>query len=384
MKMRRTHSWLRSRRTEMHDRPSRELARQWDARDKLARFRKQFSRPAGQIYLQGGSLGLCSQPAERALLRALADVEGEGARRSGDDRLPWARRSAAGSARTARRFAGTDRARASIAPGSSNCSARSTAGNFIVPYPARCFLRRCLFPPCRAIRAARARCSASCGSRVLTNRGCSMEGAIGPLCRDPTLQIAFLPGRAGYRPAARRRAPGPRSRGRPACFSASISRHSLGVSRTSWRNGSVDFAARDMDFSPMAAQARLAGLFLNRRHFRSRRANAAPGPTSMEPNDGRRGRIVLRIGAPPLLSLAPLEDRFVYSRKRARSGCAASRSIYAISPLHHRGADPHAGPAHSARGRSAGRTSRALSSGSRGDLPRAAEARVSADHCEAG
>lgn len=77
MKLRRTHFWLRSRRIEMQDRPSRELARQWDARDLLGRFRKQFSRPAGQIYLQGGSLGLCSQAAEQALLRALAEWKGK-------------------------------------------------------------------------------------------------------------------------------------------------------------------------------------------------------------------------------------------------------------------------------------------------------------------
>lgn len=57
----------------MQDRASRELARQWDGRDPLARFRKQFYRPAGQIYLDGDSLGLCSQEAERALLRLLSD-----------------------------------------------------------------------------------------------------------------------------------------------------------------------------------------------------------------------------------------------------------------------------------------------------------------------
>lgn len=61
-----------------HDRPSRELARQWDTRDLLSRFRKQFYRPAAQIYFDGSSLGLCSQEAERALLRALADWKTKG------------------------------------------------------------------------------------------------------------------------------------------------------------------------------------------------------------------------------------------------------------------------------------------------------------------
>ncbi len=42
-----------------------------DAADPLARFRAEFFRPAGQIYLDGNSLGLLSRRAEAALLRTL-------------------------------------------------------------------------------------------------------------------------------------------------------------------------------------------------------------------------------------------------------------------------------------------------------------------------
>ena len=44
----------------------------------LGRFRKQFHRPAAQIYFDGSSLGLCSQEAERTLLRALGEWKSKG------------------------------------------------------------------------------------------------------------------------------------------------------------------------------------------------------------------------------------------------------------------------------------------------------------------
>jgi kynureninase len=46
-------------------------AAQLDRADPLARFRAEFARPAGQIYLDGNSLGLLSRRAEASLLRAL-------------------------------------------------------------------------------------------------------------------------------------------------------------------------------------------------------------------------------------------------------------------------------------------------------------------------
>jgi len=55
----------------MHTPASREQARQLDSRDLLARSRKRFYRPSGQIYLNGNSLGLLSPNAEQTLLRVL-------------------------------------------------------------------------------------------------------------------------------------------------------------------------------------------------------------------------------------------------------------------------------------------------------------------------
>lgn len=50
-----------------------ERARRLDARDPLARFRKEFARPAERIYLDGNSLGLLGRRAEASLWRAVDD-----------------------------------------------------------------------------------------------------------------------------------------------------------------------------------------------------------------------------------------------------------------------------------------------------------------------
>ncbi|MDP2873361.1 MAG: kynureninase [Bacillota bacterium] len=47
-------------------------ARRLDGEDPLARFREDFHRPAGTIYMDGNSLGLLSHSAEKAVLAALA------------------------------------------------------------------------------------------------------------------------------------------------------------------------------------------------------------------------------------------------------------------------------------------------------------------------
>lgn len=54
-------------------RPGREFALELDAQDALASRRELFYIREGQIYMDGNSLGLCSKPAERAVLRALED-----------------------------------------------------------------------------------------------------------------------------------------------------------------------------------------------------------------------------------------------------------------------------------------------------------------------
>jgi kynureninase len=51
---------------------ARRRAAELDSADPLARWREEFRRPAGQIYLDGNSLGLLSHRAEASLLRAVA------------------------------------------------------------------------------------------------------------------------------------------------------------------------------------------------------------------------------------------------------------------------------------------------------------------------
>lgn len=55
----------------MHSQPSFALAQQLDESDSLGKFRDRFYSPAGQIYLDGNSLGLLSRDAERTLLGVL-------------------------------------------------------------------------------------------------------------------------------------------------------------------------------------------------------------------------------------------------------------------------------------------------------------------------
>ncbi|HEX8281503.1 MAG TPA: hypothetical protein VF551_09000, partial [Chthoniobacterales bacterium] len=73
-----------------------------DARDTLADFRQRFFIPAGQIYLDGNSLGLLSRDAERSLLAVLEKWKrgGIGGWLEGD--TPWFTMAEALSARMAK------------------------------------------------------------------------------------------------------------------------------------------------------------------------------------------------------------------------------------------------------------------------------------------
>jgi kynureninase len=60
-----------------------------DAADPLARFRAEFHRPPGKIYLDGNSLGLLSRPAEAALARVVAQWRTQGIGGWTDAASPW-------------------------------------------------------------------------------------------------------------------------------------------------------------------------------------------------------------------------------------------------------------------------------------------------------
>ncbi len=69
--------------------PSSELARQLDESDSLGQYRGRFYVPAGQIYLDGNSLGLLSRDAERTLLNVLQNWKTGGIGGWLDGDTPW-------------------------------------------------------------------------------------------------------------------------------------------------------------------------------------------------------------------------------------------------------------------------------------------------------
>ncbi len=59
-------------------RNTRAYARQLDRKDKLSTYRQRFYRREGEIYMDGNSLGLCSQDAEEAVLKVLQEWKQRG------------------------------------------------------------------------------------------------------------------------------------------------------------------------------------------------------------------------------------------------------------------------------------------------------------------
>jgi len=69
--------------------PDREFALQLDKNDLLAKFRQRFYIPEGIIYLDGNSLGLLSQDAEKSLLRVLNEWKELGIKGWLEGQRPW-------------------------------------------------------------------------------------------------------------------------------------------------------------------------------------------------------------------------------------------------------------------------------------------------------
>jgi kynureninase len=69
--------------------PTLEHARELDRNDKLARFRERFYIPENTIYVDGNSLGLLSQDAEKSLLRVLNEWKALGIRGWLEAQRPW-------------------------------------------------------------------------------------------------------------------------------------------------------------------------------------------------------------------------------------------------------------------------------------------------------
>ncbi len=293
----------------MHDRPSRELARQWDGRDPLARFRKQFSRPAGQIYLQGGSLGLCSQEAERALLRALADWKSKahegtpGWAATGED---LGRRVAGLLGATPEEVALTS----SSALGLQHLLATLYRRQFHRPR----ILLDAFCPPAlrgmlhghlllRGVEAARELRIFQPNESWLLD-----EGALEAALADPMLQLVFLPTvvrATGQRLDVAGLARAARSAG--VLFGLDLS-GSLGVLPHALDEWEVDFAIWDHRHFVNGGPGAAAGIYLNRRHL-GQPEEVSWSDDAAVPNESAASgaAAALHLEPAPLFGLAPLE-----------------------------------------------------------------------------
>lgn len=305
----------------MHDRASRELARQWDPRDPLARFRKQFHRPAGQIYLDGNSLGLCSQEAERALLRELAAWKmkasegwngGEESWRSIGERLAARIAPLVGAAADEVAIAG---------------SSAVNLHQLVATIYRRQFHRPRILIDGFSSASDRAVLRSQLESRGLDPQSqlrvlqpnddrLLEEGGIEAALADPTVQMALLPtvvGATGQLLDVARICRAARRSG--VVLGLDLS-HSLGVMPHALDQWEADFAIWGHHYFTHAGPGAAAGFYLNRRHFNEAggiKPGLGAGGQEREDWDdlfsersGGGGAASLQISSSSILSLAPL------------------------------------------------------------------------------
>lgn len=297
----------------MHDRASRELARQWDARDTLARFRKQFYRPAGQIYFDGDSLGLCSQEAERALLKELATWKMK-ASDGWSGAESWTALSESLAGRIAQ-LIGADADEVVLAH-----SAAINLHQLLATIYRRQFHRPHILIDGFCPASQRAVLESHLYLRGLDARREVLvlppndarlleEAEIERAMADPTLQMAILPAvvaATGQLLDAQRLCRSARRFGVIIGFDLS---HSLGVMPHALDDWEADFAFWDHDSFAHAGPGAAAGLYLNRRHFNEAgeiEPGLDAGHAREEISARKAGVGALRIGPCSILSLAPL------------------------------------------------------------------------------
>ena len=289
----------------MHDRASRELARQWDGRDPLARFRKQFYRPAGQIYLDGGSLGLCSQEAERALLRLLGDWKTKASAAFLDSSASWSALPARLATRLAYLLGATPN---EIAIGGST-------GPHLQQLLATLY-RRQFHRPCILLDAFSSHREAIESHLALRGLGAEAqlitidpardrlldEAKLEAALADPNVQMAILPtvvSATGQLLDVARLCRVARHSGTLIGLDLS---HSLGVMPHALDEWGADFAIWNHERFSGAGPGAAAGFYLSSRHFHLEPQIGEP------PNDrSARGAMKLQLGPPPILSLALLD-----------------------------------------------------------------------------
>ncbi len=307
----------------MPDVPSRAGAEQLDAADVLAPYRERFFVPAGQIYLDGNSLGLMSVDAERTLLAVLEKWKtgGIGGWLEGDS--PWFTMAEALAARVAK-LVGAEADEVAIA-NSMTINLHQLLCTLYKPDAQR---RKVLidahsFPTDRyALRShLQLRGLDPDENIVIAPAGDSRfldEGEIEKALRNPELQMVLIPSvvyTTGQLLDLKRLCRAARENG--VIIGLDMS-HSVGVMPHALDEWGADFAGWGHYKWLNAGPGSVAGLYLNRRHFaRDGMVHAGMAgwwsvhkESMFEMSDEffpGLGASALQIGTPAVLSMAPID-----------------------------------------------------------------------------
>jgi kynureninase len=306
----------------MHTPASREQARQLDSHDLLARFRKRFYRPSGQIYFDGNSLGLLSRDAEQTLLRVLNEWKTRAIGGWLEGESPWFSMADALAARVAR-LVGAESDEVTIASATTVNLHQLLATLYRPQFTRRRALIDALsFPSDRYALRSHLRLrgldpDANLSVVEANEAGLLEESRIEEALADPSVQLAVLPSvvyTSGQLLDASRLCRAARSHG--VVIGLDLS-HSIGLLPHALDEWDADFAFWGHHKYVNAGPGAIGGLYLNRRNFGN---DGAVEAGLAERWSGRKERMVdmmgeftrggaaaLQIGTPPVLSMAPLE-----------------------------------------------------------------------------
>jgi kynureninase len=306
----------------MHTPASREQARQLDSRDLLARFRKRFYRPSGQIYFDGNSLGLLSRDAEQTLLRVLNEWKTRAIGGWLEGESPWFSMPDALAARVAK-LVGAQPDEVTIA-NARTVNLQQLLATLYRPQFARprALIDALSFPSDRYALRSHLRLrgldpDANLSVVEANGSGLLEESRIEEALADPSVQLAVLPSvvyTSGQLLDAPRLCRAARSHG--VVIGLDLS-HSIGLLPHALDEWDADFAFWGHHKYVNAGPGAIGGLYLNRRNFGSDDAVEAglagwwsgrkERMVTMTDEFTRGGAAALQIGTPPVLSMAPLE-----------------------------------------------------------------------------
>lgn len=311
----------------MQNETSYEIARQLDNDDSLGKFRQRFFMPAGQIYLDGNSLGLLSRDAEATLLGVLEKWKTAGIGGWLDGDSPWFTMAESLSARVAK-LVGADADEVAIA-NSMTINLHQLLATLYQPragrtkvlidghsfptdrYALRSHLRLRGLDPDEHLIIVRAD-----DSRFLD------EERIEKALSNPELQMALFPSvvyTTGQLLDLERLCRAARKHG--VIIGIDMS-HSVGVMPHALDKWGADFAGWGHYKFLNAGPGAVAGLYLNRRHFAANgMVNAGLAgwwsvhkESMFEMSDEffpGLGASALQIGTPAVLSMAPIDGALV-------------------------------------------------------------------------